>query len=354
MRSMSHGMNPLRQLKLVSFASICVFLAAGQCFAQSGCPQTPPPNTPVHGAKFAAMAQVAQPQAAGGGKTVYMMQVPKKANALAKAEVQVVCVPDFTGMTLDQAKAAIEKTRGLRFENATPANVGTVTDQNPKPFRYVVIGTPVTLQLKPPEPVSHLRQVPDITHIDESIVEGYLKHAGLAYGGSTKTETKEYPAGSKFQDPLAGRWVEENTPVFRYEATSPPERQTKYRLSLRASASSLSINEQVSFVAALTPAVEGAGYQFDFGDRQQGDLQGESTARYQYAQDGMFTVTVTAHLPSGEMLQEKTTVQVHAIRVDSGVGAQSAPCRHRHADCFRSEAFADQPCAGAGGILVLF
>lgn len=59
------------------------------------------------------MAQVAKPQAAGGGNTLYMMQAPKKASELAKAQVQVVCVPDFTGMTLDQAKAAIEKTKGI-------------------------------------------------------------------------------------------------------------------------------------------------------------------------------------------------------------------------------------------------
>jgi PKD repeat protein len=258
------------------------------------------------------MAQVAKPQAAGGANTLYMMQARKKASALAKAQVQVVCVPDFTGMTLDQAKAAIEKTKGLRFENATPASGGTVSDQNPKPFRYVVIGTGVTLQLKPPEPVSHLRQVPDITHLDELRVEAYLKHEGLAYGGSTNTETNDYPAGSIFQDPPAGKWVEENTPVFRYQATAPPQQSTNYQFGLRASATELSINEQVSFVAVLTPTVEGTGYAFDFGDGMRGDLSGENTAAYQYAKDGTFTIAVTARLPSGETLEAKTRVQVHA------------------------------------------
>lgn len=309
---MNHGIDGLRRVKFVSFASVCVLLAVGPSFAQSGCPETPPPGTAGQAARLTAMAQVAKPQAAGGGNTLNMMQAPKKASALAKAQVQVVCVPDFTGMTLDQARAAIEKTKGLGFENATPASGGTVTDQNPKPFHYVVIGTGITLQLKPSEPVSHLRQVPDITHLDESTVEAHLKHDGLAYGGSTNTETNDYPAGSIFQDPPAGKWVEENTPVFRYQATAPPQQPTDYQLGLRASATELSINEQVSFVAVLTPTVEGTGYAFDFGDGMKGDLGGENTAAYQYAKDGTFTITVTAVLPRGDVFQAKTTVQVHA------------------------------------------
>jgi len=241
-----------------------------------------------------------------------MMQARKKPSGLAKAEVQVVCVPDFTGMTLDQAKAAIEKTKGLHFDNALPADGGTVMDQNPKPFHYFPIGTGVTLQLQPPEPVSHLRQVPDITHLDESKVEGFLKHAGLAYGGSSNTETNDYPVGTIFQDPPERQWVEENTPVFRHQAAAPPQQSTKYQLSLRASATELSINERVSFEALLTPPVAGAGYAFDFGDGPGGDLDGSKTAANQYTRDGTFTITVTAVLPSGESLQAQTTVQVHA------------------------------------------
>jgi Uncharacterized protein conserved in bacteria len=241
-----------------------------------------------------------------------MMQAPKKASALAKAAVQVVCVPDFTGMTLDQAKAAIEKTNGLHFATATPAEGGAVTDQNPKPFHYFPKGTGVTLQLQPPEPVSHLQQVPDITHLDESRLEGYLKHAGLSYGGSSNAETNDYPAGTIFQDPPERKWVEENTPVFRYQATALPQESTKYQLNLRSSATELSINERVSFEAVLIPTVAGAGYAFDFGDGTQSDMSGENTALYQYAKDDTFTITVTCRLPSGDILQTKTTVQVHA------------------------------------------
>ncbi|SRR5713101_1915175 len=311
MKSITH-INPLRWLKLMSFAGACLLLAATRSPAQLRCPENPSPDVTEHAAKSVVGAEVAQPKTAGGKNKIDMMQAPKKASTLAVAAVQVACVPDFTGMTLDQAKAEIEKKR-LRFENATPANGGTVTDQNPKPLRYVTIGTGVTLRLNPSQRVSRLRQVPDITHIDESMLTRYLKDAGLTYGGSTKTETNDFPAGTIFQDPLARKWVEENTPVFRYEATAPPNEQTNHQLSLSASATELSINEQVTFVARLTPAVNGTGYQFDFGDNQQGDLQAENTTRYHYARDGTFTVVVTAHLPNGEMPQAKTTVQVHAI-----------------------------------------
>jgi PKD domain/PASTA domain len=309
MKPTNQGVSPLRQLAFMSFAGACLLLAAGQSFAQSGCTETSPAAT-GRATRLAGEAQVAQPQREGN--TLSMMRAAQKTNGLAKAEVPVVCVPDFTGKTLDQAKAAIEKTRGLHFENAIPTNGGTVADQNPKPFHYVAIGTGVTLQLKPAEPVSHLRMVPDITRLDEPSLEAYLKRDGLTYGGSTNTETSDYQAGSIFQDPPAGKWVEENTPVFRYEAIAPPQQSSNYRLGLKASATELSINERVSLVALLTPTVGGAGYAFDFGDGMQGDMGSENTAAYQYPRDGTFTITVVARLPNGDTLEAKTVVQVHA------------------------------------------
>jgi hypothetical protein len=219
-------------------------------------------------------------------------------------------------MTLDQAKAAIDKTKGLHLESAAPPNGATVTAQNPPPFRYVPIGTGITLQLKPPEASSHLRKVPDITRMDVSLLPAFLERAGLAYAGSQKEETTEYAAGTIFQNPLAGKMVEQGTRVFRYEATAPPAPPTQqHQLTLTANATDLTTNEQVSFEATITPAVKGAGYQFDFADDEQTDLQGENTAQHQYARDGTFTVKATAVLPGGETepLHATVTVQVHAI-----------------------------------------
>jgi beta-lactam-binding protein with PASTA domain len=310
-------MNPLRPLKWMIFASLLALLSAGRSFGQSKCPEAPSPGAVGLSAKLAAEAHVARPQA----PELYMAGPPKQATGPAKAEVQTICVPNFTGMTLDEAKAAIEKTRGLRFGSATPPNGGTVTAQYPPPFRYVPVNTPVTLELTPPQPVSHLRQVPDITHMDESALEAFLKRDGLAYGGSTNTETTKYPPGSILQDPPAGNWVEENTPVFRYQVTVPPQPPpalpqptTSYQLSLVPSAKEISVNEQVRFTAVLTPATESAGYAFDFGDGSpSGDMSGQNTADNQYTKDGTFTATVVARPPEGDVLQATATIQVHAI-----------------------------------------
>lgn len=323
-------MNLLWRLKSAMFATVGVLLAAvpglaqqapaapsalqataAAALARTGCPEPPLAGAAIRDARVAAEAQMAQPQSGGGagrGGTPYSTQ----ARTLASARVQTVCVPDFRGMTLDQAKAAIDKTKGLHLESATPPNGLTVTAQNPVPFRYVPVGTGVTLQLTPADRASHWRVVPDITRMDVSLLPAFLERAGLAYGGSKKIETKQYSAGTIIQSPLAGTRVEEYTPVFRFEATVPPLPQPQENhLELDASPHVVVVNEQVDFEAVLATAVPGAQYQFQFGDGRQTGRQDDNKAQHQYDHDGTFKVKATAVLPSGEELIAEKEVRVH-------------------------------------------
>ncbi len=301
----------------IAFVVFFAFLfSSASSLAQTKCPGIAPPTGLV--ARVDGMSAAAQkPAGSGGAAPNNVMQRMRPAAAQqVMAQVQVVCVPDFTGMTLDQAKAEIEKTKGLRFEGASPDVAGgRVTAQNPTPLRYVPVGTGVTLQLAAPVQTPNLRRVPDITHEQEADLSGYLQHAGLAYGGTTKIETLDYPAGSYFQHPLANTWVAVNTPVFRYEASAPPkpEPPQTYRLSVRANAGELSIGEMGIFVATLEPAAGGTTYQFEFGDHRQTEPAPENTGQHQYDKDGTFTVTVTARPPGQDAIQANVEVQVHRI-----------------------------------------
>ena len=248
-----------------------------------------------------------------------LVAAPRPSGA-AKAQVQLVCVPDFSRMTLAEAQQAIGRTKGLHFESATPNDPrGIVVSQEPQPGHYAVFGSGVRLTLRIPEtkPEPKLTRVPDITKWREDRIAAELEGYHLRYGGTRLGQCNGMPEGSICQDPQPETEVEWEWTVNRIIVPAPPPPQpcsVPHTLSLTANATSLTINEDVRFTAELNPEEKAPRYQFFFDDKSgsSSSEEGGPIAWHRFAEDGTYTVKATAGIANCELAQGTLEVQVHS------------------------------------------
>jgi len=141
--------------------------------------------------------------------------------------IKQVAVPDFIGMTADEAAAAGAAAGldvivgGTTVVQPGDPNIGKVADQSPSAGTHIDDGSQVTVLLGEVEQVT----VPDVRGMTEADANAAITNAGLVVA---KTEAEDSsPAGTVIsQDPIGGTTVDRGSTVNIVVSTGPPPTTT--------------------------------------------------------------------------------------------------------------------------------
>jgi beta-lactam-binding protein with PASTA domain len=141
------------------------------------------------------------------------------AEAAPPPPAEEVEVPDLAGLTVDEARAALEKA-GLVLGEATAApgngEPGKVLSQNPAKGTKAAKGSAVAVEVgaeAPPPPPAEEVDVPDLAGMTEEEAKAALEAAGLALGTSAKAPGRGQPGKIVSQTPAKGARAAKGTAV---------------------------------------------------------------------------------------------------------------------------------------------
>ncbi|HWO71899.1 MAG TPA: Stk1 family PASTA domain-containing Ser/Thr kinase [Actinomycetota bacterium] len=141
-----------------------------------------------------------------------------------------VAVPELIGMTVDEARAALEAV-GLVLGTQTPQETadfepGVIVDQFPEPEDLVRPGTPVdvVVAVAPPSPSPVTVTVPPIVCESQGKAEAELRKVGLSWDYAEPRFNPECPEDGRIAavDPPEGSPVGQGSTVILYPSTSVP------------------------------------------------------------------------------------------------------------------------------------